>query len=461
MIKFKSSLTLLIIVIFLGAGCYAGVANKNTPSINTLSLHDDICFPLKFDFGSGLVEDGFTQVNEKSIYTGENGFGIISKKSVVSEICEGTGKLINDFVTSNRPFYFAVDLPEGRYKITITLGDPEGESATTVKTESRRLMLENIQTQKGEIKTETIVVDVRTPRISETEEIRRKPREMSYLNWDNKLTLEFNGEKPCVSSLQIEKADDLPVIFLAGNSTVVDQEYEPWASWGQMFPRFLKPEIVVANYAESGETLKAFRREKRLQKLLSVMKPGDYLFMEFAHNDQKPGGNHVDPFTTYQDELRYFIMEARTRGAHPVLVTSTNRRKFDKNSKIVNTLEEYPEAMRQLAKEENVPLIDLNAMSKQFYEALGVEGSKKAFVHYPANTFPGQDKPLADNTHFNPYGAYELAKCVVQGIQDNQLGLAKFIIDDFTDFDPLHPDPVNEFLWYDSPSIEILKPDGN
>lgn len=416
---------------------------------------------LNFDFGPGNPEEGFTPVDENSYYTPEKGFGIICKGTVQTKKIKGNNQLTSDFVISNHPFYFSVDIPEGRYKITLTLGNPSGTSSTTVKAESRRLMLENVHPEKGKPVTKTIVVDVRSPQINATEEIRRKPRELVYLNWDNKLTLEFNGKNPCVSSIQIEEANDLPVIFLAGNSTVVDQEYEPWASWGQMFPRFLKPQIIVANYAESGETLKAFRRENRLKKVLSVMKPGDYLFMEFAHNDQKPGGNHVDPFTTYLDELRYFIHETQKKGAYPALVTSTNRRKFDENGKIVNTLEEYPEAMRQLAIEENIPLIDLNAMSKQFYEALGAENSKKAFVHYPANTYPNQDKPLEDNTHFNPYGAYELAKCVTQEVVHKNLDLAKYVVDDFEGFDPQKPDNPETFFWPESPTSDIIKPDGN
>jgi lysophospholipase L1-like esterase len=284
---------------------------------------------------------------------------------------------------------------------------------------------------------------------------------LNYLNWDNKLTLEFNGEHPCVAGVEIQPADQLPTIFLAGNSTVTDQENEPWASWGQMFPRFLKPEIVVANYAESGETLLAFKREKRLQKLLSQMKTGDYLFIEFTHNDQKPGGNHLDPFTTYKQELKYFISEAQKRGGKPILVTSMHRRRFDEGGKIINTLEDFPEAMRQTAKEAKVPLIDLNTMSKQFYEAMGPENSKKAFVHYPANTYPGQDKPLADDTHFNTYGAYELAKCIVQSIRQNKMELGKYLMDGLPSFDPNNPDPVSKFKWYESPAASLIKPDGN
>jgi len=417
--------------------------------------------PLKFDFGSGEVKPGYIAVTASSIYKPGEKFGIVSEQPVSAENRTGKNKLTSDFITSDHPYYFNVRVPEGQYRITLTLGDSEGTSATTVKAESRRLMLENIQTKKGETVQKTIVVDVRTPKINATEEVHRKPRELKYLNWDKLLTLEIDGPHSCVSSVEIEQANELPTIFLAGNSTVVDQEYEPWCSWGQMFPRFLNPEIVVANYAESGETLLAFRHENRLKKLLSKMKPGDYLFIEFAHNDQKPGPNHVDPYTTYQDQLRYFINEARKRGGKPVLVPSTNRRFFDKNGKIVNTLEEYPDAMRQLAKEENVPLIDLNAMSKVFFEALGSENSTKAFVHYPAHTYPGQDKALADNTHFNPYGAYELAKCVVHSILEQHLDLSKYVVDDFKAFDPAHPDSWKGFFWPDSPSSSIIKPDGN
>ncbi len=228
-----------------------------------------------------------------------------------------------------------------------------------------------------------------------------------------------------------------------------------------MFPRFLKPEIVVANYAESGESLLSFKGEKRLQKILSLIKPGDFLFVEFAHNDQKPGGSHVDPFTTYRDELKYFISEARNRGANPVMVTSMHRRRFDETGKIINTLEDYPEAMRQTAKEENVPLVDLNAMSKVLYETLGPENSKKAFVHYPANSFPGQANALADDTHFNSYGAYELAKCVVESIRRDIPELSKYLLPGIRPYNPAQPDPVEKFSVPVSKKYSLEKPAGN
>ena len=414
-----------------------------------------------FDFGSGPVKEGFEHITEKTIYTNSKGFGLIPSGEIISGKNSAKDPLKSDYISSNKPFYFVVNLPEGHYKITLTLGGAKEGSSTTIKAESRRLMLENVITTKGKTVQKTIIVDVRRPRINENEQIRLKERELPYLNWDNKLTIEFNGPHPCVSAIEITDANELPTIFLAGNSTVTDQENEPWASWGQMLPCFLKPEVVVANYDESGETLIAFKRENRLRKLLSQMKPGDYLFIEFTHNDQKPGGNHLDAFTTYKAELKSFISEAQKKGGKPVLVTSMHRRGFDENKQIINTLEDYPEAMRQTAKEENVPLIDLNAMSKQFYEALGPEDSKKAFVHYPANTYPGQEKALADDTHFNPYGAYELAKCVVQEIRNKKMELSKVLIDKLPVFDPAKPDKWSDFRWYESPSASLLKPDGN
>jgi lysophospholipase L1-like esterase len=229
-----------------------------------------------------------------------------------------------------------------------------------------------------------------------------------------------------------------------------------------MFPSFFEAgNICVANYAESGETLKSFKGARRLEKIFSMAKPGDYLFIEFAHNDQKPGGNHVDPFTTYTATLKEWIADAKKHNITPVLVTSMHRRNFDAAGKIVNTLLEYPNAMRKLAKEENILLIDLNAMSKMLYEAWGPTISLKAFVHFPANSFPGQDKAIADNTHFSTYGAYELARCVVQSIKEQQLLFAKYLKKDVSNFNPAQPDAIESWYWPLSILQPAVKPDGN
>ena len=409
-----------------------------------------------FSFGTGKPKIDYTKVDPATLYNSEPGYGFEFSTDI---------KAYDDYVTSSKPFYFSVKLSEGNYNVRVVLGDKSGTSATTIKAECRRLMVERVDTKRGEYKTIEFTVHIRDSVIRSSPGnsiVRLKPRERDYLHWDDKLTLEFNNVSPKLCEIVIIKVHDLPTIFLAGNSTVVDQASEPWAAWGQMIPYFFLPgRIAVGNYAESGETLKAFRGEKRLDKIWSMSKPGDYLFIEFAHNDQKPGSSHLDPFTTYKEALKEWIREARGRGLIPVLVTSVNRRTFDSTGHITNSLGDYPEAMKQTGKEEGVAVIDLNAMSKTLYEALGPDNSIKAFVHFAANSYPNQPNDVKDNTHFRPYGAYELAKCVVNGIKQNVPALAKYLKQDLPPFDPSKPDDPSKWSLPESSFVGVIKPDGN
>ena len=415
----------------------------------------------KFDFGPGKPAPGYQQVLPTAAYTAATGFGFDFGTTATAVDRGGKNAMKDGFVTSKQPFYFSVNLPEGNYNVTVTLGDAKGPSTTFLKAESRRLLLETTTTKPGQLLTQTFTINVKSPRINDTETVSLKPRELHKLDWDDKLTLEFDGANPCLDALEIVPAPQAVTVFLAGNSTVVNQDDEPWAAWGQMLPRFLKPGVAVANHAESGLTLGSFLGSKRLAKVLSVMKPGDYLFIEFGHNDQKDRGENDGAYKSYTERLHLFVQEARKKGGIPVIVTSTSRRSFGAVGKIENSLGDFPEAARKVAQVEGVALIDLNAMSAKLYDALGVEESKKAFVHYPANTYPGQTQPLADNTHFNPYGAYELAKCVVEGIKANKLGLVKFLRNDTPAFDPAKPDALANWIWVDSPRSAVTKPDGN
>ena len=136
-----------------------------------------------------------------------------------------------------------------------------------------------------------------------------------------------------------------------------------------------------------------------------------------------------------------------------MLVSPTHRRNFDKEGRIVETHLDYPAAMKWVAEREGVAFIDLHAMSAKFYEAMGPEASKRAFVHYKAGSY-GMVRDVADNTHFNPYGAFELAKCVVGAMQVQGLDVAGHIIN-FAGFNPSEPDPVESFRWYDSPARDL------
>ena len=359
---------------------------------------------------------------------------------------------------SNAPFYFSVTVPEGNYRVSVTFGAADSESDNTLKAESRQLLLERLTTHAGEWITRDFLVNVRNSRVPPPEKnapggsaVVLNDREVGLLRWDDKLTLEFNGAKPRVRSIAITPAI-VPTLFVTGDSTVTDQPYEPGASWGQMLPRFFKPEIAIANHAESGETLKSFITGLRLAKVLSQIKAGDVWLIQFGHNDEKKNWpqTYVEAHSTYKAYLKAFIAEARLRGVTPVLVTPVQRRNFDAQNKIKNTHGDYPAAVRETATEEGVPLIDLERMSIAFYEALGPTKAPLAFSN------DGKDP-----THHNNYGAYELAKCVVQGIRDARLPVASHIADDFTRFDPAHPDSPDSFALPPSPARSTLAPRGN
>ena len=401
------------------------------------------------------------QVRPTDVFTMEKGYGY-DFQEVIAEARKSQNET---FHLSDGIFYFSVAVPDGNYKVTVTLGSKKSKGNTTVRAESRRLFVQNVETKKGEFKTCSFIVNKRNTTIllpdGKTDRVRIKKREESKMNWDDKLTIEVNGDAPAVSSIQIEPANDVPTLWLCGNSTVVDQDYEPWASWGQMITRWFTDEVAVANYAESGETATSFIAAGRLKKIVSLMKEGDYIFMEFGHNDQKEKRPGSGAFYNYVYALKQFVDEARAKGVTPIFVTPTQRRSFDKNGKIQETHANYPEAMRWVAKDLGVPLIELHEMTRTFFETLGVEESKRALVHYPAKTYPGQQTAFEDNTHFNPYGAYEISKMMVEGMKSLSLPIVKYIRLDYHSFSPSNPDDWKTFHWNDAPFVDIVKPDGN
>ena len=366
-------------------------------------------------------------------------------------------------VKSNAPFTRNIEVPDGNYKVTVVLGSKKKAGKTVLRAENRRLMVDEVATKKGQFKTVEFVVNKRTPEIEKGKRVKVKDREKNYNTWDNAINLEFTGAAPAVKEVKIERDTTATTIFLCGNSTVVDQPYEPWASWGQMIPRWFGPEVSISNNAESGLTAGSFLGSYRLDKILTMMKKGDYVICEFGHNDQKEKMAGAGAWYNFSYYLKIFIDKVRAKGGNIIFVTPTQRRRFDDatHSKILETHGDYPDAMRAVAKREGVPVIELHDMTRTFFEALGYENSKKALVHYPANTFPGQDKPLADNTHFNPYGAYEIAKMVVMGMKQLNLPIVKYLRSDWKDFNPAQPDDYNKFVWYNSVQQDVTKPDGN
>ena len=357
------------------------------------------------------------------------------------------------------PFFFSVKVPDGNYRVRVTIGSKKRAAETTVRAEGRRLMVHNVATKKGKPETFEFQVNKRSPLIDEKSRVRIKEREKGYLAWDDKLTLEFNGDAPAVQTIHIERDDQVPTIYLCGNSTVVDQNDEPWASWGQMITRWFDADVAVSNHAESGLTARTFIAGGRLDKILTTLKPGDLLIAEFGHNDEKEKRPGDGAWYHYVYNLKIFIDQVRAKGADIVFCTPTQRRVFNDDKKTIrNTHGDFPAAMCAVAEREHVPVIDLNAMTKTLFETLGFENSKRALVHYPAEMY---GRKLEDNTHFNPYGAYEVAKCVVMGMKELNLSIVSHLRPEWQDFDPAQPDDWNTFKWAPSPFKDIVKPDGN
>jgi lysophospholipase L1-like esterase len=398
----------------------------------------------KTSAGKSLVFD-FDMTKPQPVYNDNDGYGYDVVPAPDKKMPAG-------------PFYFSVKVPDGNYRVSVVLGGKKG-SNTTVRAEGRRLMMDNITTSKAkETKEVQFVVNKRSPLIDGDKRVKIKDREKGYLAWDNRLTLEFNGPQPAVRSIHIEPAD-VPTIYLCGNSTVVDQNYEPWASWGQMITRWFGPGVAISNHAESGLTARTFIGSFRLDKILTTLKKGDYVVVEFGHNDEKEKRPGDGAWYHYVYNLKIFVDQVRAKGAEIVFCTPTQRRAFDSDNKTLkNTHGDFPAAMKMVAEREKVPLIDLNQMTKTLFETLGFEDSKRALVHYPKEAY---GKELADNTHFNPYGAYEVAKCVVMGMKQLQLPIVKHLRQEWQDFNPAHPDDWKAFQWAESPMTENIKPDGN
>lgn len=363
---------------------------------------------------------------------------------------------------SVKPFYYSVEVPDGNYKVTVTLGSKKRAAATVVRAEARRLFVDETVTKKNRPVTVSFIVNKHSARINDRTSVKLKADEQGSPNWDDKLTLEFTGAAPAVEHIHIERDTTATTLWLCGNSTVVDQPKEPYTSWGQMVPVWFNDKMAVGNLAESGLTAGSFLAQNRLDKILSMMKKGDYVFCEFGHNDQKEKGPGMGAWYNFAFNLKKYIDLVRAKGGTIVFVTPTQRRFFDKTrTKILETHGDYPDAMRAVAKREHVPVIELHDMTRTFFEALGYENSTRALVHYPAGTFPYQTKALADNTHFNPYGAYEVAKMVVMGMKALRLPIVKDLRPDWKDYDPAKPDDFKTFKWYPSSRIDVRKPDGN
>ncbi|WP_308755919.1 pectinesterase family protein [uncultured Bacteroides sp.] len=255
-------------------------------------------------------------------------------------------------------------------------------------------------------------------------------------------------------------------IFMIGDSTMSNKSLtggNPERGWGHVLPGFFSEDIIVDNHAQNGRSSKSFIDEGRWDKVLALIKKGDYVFIQFGHNDEKPKADrHTDPGTTFDANLRKFVNETREKGGIPVLFNSIVRRNFgvaddkavaqaiiqddirkginpdakrdasqtavlEKGDKLIDTHGAYLDSPRNVAKELNVPFVDMNKITHELVEGMGPEESKKLFMWVPANVVPAMPKGREDNTHLNVHGARVIAGLTVDAIASVVPELAKYV----------------------------------
>ena len=220
-------------------------------------------------------------------------------------------------------------------------------------------------------------------------------------------------------------------IFLAGDSTMAAKQPDkrPETGWGEMLQKhFDERKVQIENHAQNGRSTKSFIAEGRWQALVDKVQKDDVVFVQFGHNDEsKDKGERYTPPDDYKKNLVRFVDEVRAKGGVPVLLTPVMRRRFDKDGKFYDTHGQYPDLVRAVAREHEVPMIDMHKLSEGVIVKFGVEGSKKLFLQLQAGENPNYPQGVEDNTHFSPLGAEEIANLAVAGIRNNNLKIKKYL----------------------------------
>lgn len=208
------------------------------------------------------------------------------------------------------------------------------------------------------------------------------------------------------------------MIYIAGDSTAEakPQHERPMSGWGEYLEDFLDSNIQVSNQAIGGRSTKSFLDQQRLDAILDDIKEGDYLLIQFGHNDQKieDPTRYTEPYGTYQENLKLYIEETRKKKAVPVLLSSISRRDFIEGKINRESLGDYPKAMKEVSESEEVDFLDMNQLSADYIESLGEEKSKDLFLHLKPNEYPNYPEGLEDNTHFSEHGGRVFAEMIAE-----------------------------------------------
>lgn len=394
---------LALSALMLGSTVLGGfTAGPNPASAETAAAVDDGSGTYRFDFGPGALQDGYIQVQADTAYSPELKYGFTDITKVEGADRGTTDPLKTDFV-SPVGTTFQIDLPNGDYAVNLVSGDQTEATQTAVKVESiqKVQLTDKAAGQYLDINFEIALVD-------------------------GQLNLEFTGTAPKINSLVIVKKaprqpGDLPTVYMAGDSTVqtYDEYWKPEAGWGQMIPRFFTDNVLFKNHAIGGRSSKTFITEGRLDEVLRAIKPGDYFFVQFGHNDATISvPERYASVPDYKTYLKTYVNGARQRGATPVLVTPMGRRSFNAETGKFNvSFPEYVAGMKEVAQELDVKLVDLSTLSIAYYDSIGPEAAKSVFLHTEPGIYTAWPNGSADDTHFQEYGAIQIARLLSGGVR--------------------------------------------
>lgn len=221
------------------------------------------------------------------------------------------------------------------------------------------------------------------------------------------------------------------IVFLAGDSTMAEKlsEKRPETGWGEMLGQHFRPgKVLIENRAMNGRSTRTFISEGRWQKIVDDLKKGDYVLIQFGHNDSsKEKGERYTPPEDFRKNLIRFVNDVRAKQAYPVLLTPVMRRRFDGNGKFYDTHGQYPDVVRSVAAALDIPLFDMHKKSEALILRYGEEGSRRLFLQLKPGESPNYPNGIEDNTHFSPLGAEEIAKLALECIKESKIGLGKLL----------------------------------
>ncbi len=218
-------------------------------------------------------------------------------------------------------------------------------------------------------------------------------------------------------------------IYLIGDSTMSNKSISsyPETGWGMPFQYYWNSTVTVDNRAKNGRSTRTFIEEGRWKSVMKTLKAGDWVIIQFGHNDEVPSKGSYTPPKQFKSNLKKFVKETRSKKAHPILLTPVTRRRFDSSGQVVDTHVQYSKLVKEVASTQEVPLIDLDSLSINLIQKLGPKGSQWLWLDLKKGENPHYPNGRHDNTHFNELGARKMAELVLQGIEKLKLPLAKRI----------------------------------